>query len=319
MEQAEHEEPAVEAPRLGTAANPSRAEIQAVVERWLGRTITLGEVKQLTGGLMTTILEANFDDAMSPVVLKISGKVDDVYLDRQAEAVRYTLKHTGFPMPEIYEHDISGSLVPYSYILMPRTRGENLGKVKESMSEEDHTQLLWDMADFCADMHSHEVKRYGMIGAEESWTSWTERTAADFAEWDRKLVGKLTEEGHSLLRRVIDDLPNQLEGTGPPCLVHGDIWSPNIIVHEKRLECFLDHEGLFWPDEKDLADLEIWGTVDKRFFDRYREHRPDDGGYDRRRKVHWLGALLIHVDLFGEGYIGWSENLMREMLGLPTQ
>lgn len=307
------QEPVVEAPRLGTAVDPSRAEIEAILASWLGRTARTGEIRQLKGGLICTILEVSYADDRPPVVLRLSGEVGDAYLARQAEATLYTRRHTAFPMPELYRYDISGDLVPYSYALMERIPGQHLGEVRESLSEEQLGGILTDLADACAAMHSHEVERYGQIGMDEAWTCWTERTAGNLAEWHDKLAEKLTADGLASLRRVIDDLPRHLEGTGPPCLVHGDIWNPNIMVHGGKLRSFLDHEGLFWPAEKDIADLQIWGTVDDRFLARYREHCPDDGGYERRRRVHWLGALLLHVDLFAGNYVTWAEDLMREM------
>lgn len=303
----------VEPPRLGVAVAPTREQIDAILAGWLGRPVRSGEIRQLRGGLICTILEVTYAGGAAPVVLRLSGEVGDAYLARQAEASLYTRQHTSFPMPEVYRCDISGELAPFSYTLMERIPGRHLGEVREGLSEERLGAILTDLADACAAMHGHEVARYGQIGSEESWCCWVERTAGDLARWHDKLADKLSDGGRASLRQVIDELPAHLEGCGPPCLVHGDIWNPNIMIHEERMVSILDHEGLFWPAEKDLADLEIWGTVDARFFDRYREHCPDDGGYERRRRVHWLGALLLHVDLFAGDYVPWAEDLMHQM------
>ena len=95
-------------------------------------------------------------------------------------------------------------------------------------------------------------------------------------------------------------LPGLLDHDVAPSLVHGDLWSGNIVDGRWLIDpavCRADRE-------LDLAMLELFGTVPEALARGYDEVWPLDAGWQRRRPALQLYHLLVHVRLFGAAYHG---------------
>jgi fructosamine-3-kinase len=67
--------------------------------------------------------------------------------------------------------------------------------------------------------------------------------------------------------------------------------------------------------EVDLAMMELFGSFPQRFRDAYRASRPVSSRYDAYlRDLYQLYYLLVHVNLFGGGYVGGSLGAARRAL-----
>jgi protein-ribulosamine 3-kinase len=107
---------------------------------------------------------------------------------------------------------------------------------------------------------------------------------------------------HRLLDRL-DDLiaPGNEEG---PSLLHGDLWSGNVHITGGSVAALVDPSVYYGHREVDLAMADLFGGFDSRFHAAYREAWPIQAGYeDGRRAVYQLYYLLVHVNLFGAGYV----------------
>ncbi len=110
------------------------------------------------------------------------------------------------------------------------------------------------------------------------------------------------------LRRRVDNLAarldNWLDDSGTPTLLHGDLWSGNILTANARVSGFIDPAIHYGDPEIELAFTTLFHTFGSRFFDRYREHRdiaPDF--FETRCNLYNLYPLLVHVRLFGGSYV----------------
>ncbi|MEX2535727.1 MAG: fructosamine kinase family protein [Trueperaceae bacterium] len=89
-----------------------------------------------------------------------------------------------------------------------------------------------------------------------------------------------------------------------PGLVHGDVWSGNVLARNGRITAMLDPAIYFADPEVELAFIELFATFGEAFWERYGELRPIDPGYrEVRRDVYQLYPLLVHTALFGGGYV----------------
>lgn len=104
------------------------------------------------------------------------------------------------------------------------------------------------------------------------------------------------------LRAAIDDgrLAVLLDHDVAPSLVHGDLWSGNVVGGEWLIDPAVHHADR----ELDLAMADLFGGFARPFWDAYARAWPLDEDWERRRRALQLFHLLVHVRLFGGGYVG---------------
>lgn len=67
--------------------------------------------------------------------------------------------------------------------------------------------------------------------------------------------------------------------------------------------------------EVDLAMTELFGGFGARFYDAYRATRTVSAAYEsHRRALYQLYYLLVHVNLFGAGYVERTRRAAREVV-----
>lgn len=103
------------------------------------------------------------------------------------------------------------------------------------------------------------------------------------------------------IERVADSLERWLPDAAP-CLVHGDLWSGNVLFTSQG-PAIIDPAVYRHYPEVDVAMLTLFGGPGEAFFDAYWDGaRPDD--WERREALFQLYPLLNHLYLFGGSYRG---------------
>ena len=123
------------------------------------------------------------------------------------------------------------------------------------------------------------------------------------AEWDR-LFDRLP----AILRPADEDGPS---------LLHGDLWSGNVLPATAG-PALIDPATYRGHREVDLAMADLFGGFGDRFHDAYGEVWPLQPGYEARRPVYQLYYLLVHVNLFGGGYVGRTADTLGTILASAT-
>jgi fructosamine-3-kinase len=100
-----------------------------------------------------------------------------------------------------------------------------------------------------------------------------------------------------------------------PSLVHGDLWSGNVLAVGDGEPALIDPSPYDGHREVDLAMSELFGGFDDEFYAAYDRGWPLRPGYrELRRDVYQLYYLLVHVNLFGESYHGQTVAALRRAL-----
>lgn len=102
-------------------------------------------------------------------------------------------------------------------------------------------------------------------------------------------------------------LADRLPAAPPPALLHGDLWTGNILVKDGRLAALVDPACYHGDAEVDLAMLCLFGAPDEAFWDAYGLLEP---GWEQRRPIYQLFPALVHMRLFGASYAGLVERLL---------
>ena len=151
--------------------------------------------------------------------------------------------------------------------------------------------------------------RDNVIGPLAQPNGWLDTSGAFVVE--RRLrphLGSLPADVARRLAAACDGpLPELLDAHDPaPSLVHGDLWSGNVVDGRWLIDPAVHHADR----ETDLAMLTLFGSPPGAFWSAYEAAAPLPAGWQRRRPALQLAPLLVHVRLFGAGYV---PNLARAM------
>jgi len=111
----------------------------------------------------------------------------------------------------------------------------------------------------------------------------------------------------SLLKRLADWLPPQPAAS----LLHGDLWGGNWLTTASGQPALIDPAVYYGHREADLAFTELFGGFPGDFYAAYKAAWPLEPGYEERKDLYNLYHLLNHLNLFGEGYGGSVDSILR--------
>ena len=97
----------------------------------------------------------------------------------------------------------------------------------------------------------------------------------------------------------------------PPALIHGDLWSGNFLADETGQAVLIDPAVSYSHREMDLAMSRLFGGFAPGFYRAYHAAYPLEKGLEERIKIYQLYYLLVHVNLFGGGYINSVRQILR--------
>ena len=110
------------------------------------------------------------------------------------------------------------------------------------------------------------------------------------------------------VERLAADLPERLPARPIPALLHGDLWTGNVLVDGPRVAALIDPACYRGHAEVDLAMPTLFGASGAAFWDAY----PVAPGWAERRPIYRLWPAIVHLLLFGEGYRSLVGRSLRE-------
>ncbi len=118
-------------------------------------------------------------------------------------------------------------------------------------------------------------------------------------------TGKLPSPVMQRIENLAEKMHDFLPETPPSSLLHGDLWAGNMLIDGNKAAGFIDPAISYGHAEMDLAFIDLMGGLAPGFFEAYGEHLPIDPAFEEHRKtIYQLWPLLVHVRLFGGGYVG---------------
>jgi fructosamine-3-kinase len=125
--------------------------------------------------------------------------------------------------------------------------------------------------------------------------------------------GQLPKAMHTRIETLAAKLDDLLLEPEQPSLIHGDIWSGNVLVHNEQIAGFIDPAIYYAHAEMELAYIALFGTFGQAFFSEYARLRPIVSGFfEERRHIYGLYHLLVHVEIFGGDYVNQVDNVLRQ-------
>jgi fructosamine-3-kinase len=113
--------------------------------------------------------------------------------------------------------------------------------------------------------------------------------------------GHLSAAERRLLERLVERLPALLPRDSPPSLIHGDLWSGNVLSSESG-PALVDPACAYADREMEFGISTLFGGFSGRFFAAYEEGWPLPAGWRERNPLYQLYHLLNHHLIFGGHY-----------------
>jgi len=184
------------------------------------------------------------------------------------------------------------------------------------------SRSFWD--DFAKNLtalHKNTSEKFGLdhdnyIGSLKQFNYW-ENTWTEFFRVQRLEIQIKMARDSSLLDRSIvsafERFYNRLDDIFPneqSALVHGDLWSGNFMVGENGEPIILDPAVYYGHREMDLAMSQLFGGHPNEFYNSYNKYFPLEKGWQKRMDYCNLYPLLVHVNLFGGGYVASVKSIV---------
>ncbi|OKS85991.1 fructosamine kinase family protein [Mucilaginibacter polytrichastri] len=90
----------------------------------------------------------------------------------------------------------------------------------------------------------------------------------------------------------------------PSSLIHGDLWGGNYLISTDATPYLIDPAVSYGNREFDIAMTTLFGGFSESFYSAYHESFPLNIGWQERIALWNLYPLLLHLNLFGAGYLG---------------
>jgi fructosamine-3-kinase len=226
--------------------------------------------------------------------------------DLEARQLRYLATHTAIPVPEVVHVDDTRLVMTYIAADGAITR----------RAEEDAGRKL-------AALHAITAPAFGFdfdtpIGgliqpnsALDSWRDFFRDRRVMHMAREALAAGRLPPALFARIEKLCGRLDHWIGAASTPSLIHGDLWTGNVLVKEDRLVGAIDPALAFADAEIELAFTTLFGTFGEAFFKSYGELRPiAPGFFEERRDLYNLYPLLVHVRLFGGSYVAQVERAL---------
>lgn len=251
-------------------------------------------LRNVSGGCIHHSLQVETESGQS-FFLKINPRAPRDMFPAEAEGLRKIKVEGGPKVPEVL-------LAADRFLLL------------EDLQPGPEKPTYWiEFGGQLAALHNHTSEDFGYeidnyIGSTPQVNSLEENGWTFFARHRLQYQGRLALERGYLetsefdqLVRICKKLPDLIPDQ-PASLLHGDLWSGNLMTDKNGSPAVIDPAVYFGWAEADLAMTDLFGSFPAEFYSSYQSVRDLETGFRERYQIYNLYHLLNHLNLFGKGY-----------------
>ncbi len=240
--------------------------------------------------------------------LKMNFEHEKDILAKEADGLDLLKKSTFLKVPEVYG---SGRFGDYNYLLseyVPSGRyhldyWENLGLGLAHLHLTSSAYFGLAEDNFIASLNQKNH-------FEESWLEFFIEHRLEpllgKAYFDKLISIEFYKKFQEIYPRLKGIFPDE-----KPALLHGDLWSGNVISTKDGQPCLIDPAIYFGHREMDIAFSKLFGGFDPKFYESYESVFPMEPEFEARMGVYNLYPLLVHLNLFGTAYLPGIERIIQ--------
>ena len=276
-----------------------------------GNSVAITETDRLSGGDINKAYALTLNTG-DKIFMKANAKSNAAFFTAEAAGLTAIASTKGISTPKILcTGTDDGEDVGYSFLLLEYIKSS--GKIKTYWETFAQELAAMHKADVATVVSTGSTTPYGFsqdnfIGARPqqntpagSWVSFfrEQRLAPQFKAAD----SYFTPADREKITKLLDNLDRFLIEPEQPSLLHGDLWSGNVMCGSDGKAMLIDPACYVGHREADLAMTELFGGFPQSFYDAYKEAFPLQPGYEERRDLYNLYQLLNHLNLFGPTYL----------------
>jgi fructosamine-3-kinase len=261
-----------------------------------------------SGGCINNALKIHTNEV--DYFLKLQTGIPQDMFAKEEAGLKILNQATSIKIPEVYG---KGVLDDRHYLLM------------EYVDQTLPVKNYWEeFGTALAQMHRNNSNRnYGLDhdnyigklpqpnGQSEDWISFFIENRLEY-QLELAIKNQLVDQGLiDRYRRFYKELPNLLP-VDKPALLHGDLWSGNVMVGKEGQVCLIDPAVYFGHREIELAFTQMFGGFSRAFYQAYHEEYPIDPGFDQRVEIYNMYPHMVHVNLFGPSYLSGVVSVLKK-------
>lgn len=258
------------------------------------------------------------------------GSINDAFRVETKQDKFFLKVNSASRFPNMFEAEKRGlELLGQSSFVIPKPL--NVGEVGETqfilmewIEQGAPISSFWDsFGRSLAELHLLSSDQFGLdhdnyIGSlpqkNSEHTSWSDFYREErlfpqmkLAEKKGQLTSKMTTGFDALFRELVNLFPSE-----KPSLLHGDLWSGNMMIAQNGLASIFDPAVYYGHREMDLAMMALFGGFGESWVEAYNEVYPLESGWQERIPLGQLYPLMVHVNLFGGGYASSVERILSQ-------
>lgn len=273
---------------------------------------TLGPLAQLKTAVFVAAGNHNqgikLETTEGPFFLKLNFDHERDILAKEAEGLHLLRKSTFLKIPQTYGF---GRINDYNYLLSEF--------IASSRQQLDYWE---DLGLGLAHLHLTHGKAFGLESdnyiaslhqknhQNNSWSDFFIEQRLEpllgMAYFDKLIPLDFLKKFQTIYAKMESIFPKE-----KPSLLHGDLWSGNVICNQEGKPCLIDPAVYYGHREMDLAFSRLFGGFDSRFYDAYESIIPLEPGFENRIGIYNLYPLLVHLNLFGTAYLPGIEKIIK--------
>ena len=277
---------------------------------------------------INNIIEHHFGRVPSQIVKLTGGDINEVYLVFFQEKSVVIKINTSRLLPQLFEKEKQGlELLSRSTFIVPKPI--KTGSIDDAQFLildyiEQGSELDWAVfGKKLARLHQIEGKFFGLD--HDNYIGSLEQIKKECGEWSEfytnhrllTLTAKARDQGLFEKKHCnwVEKLCQRLDELIPACrpsLIHGDLWSGNLLIDTSGHPVLIDPAVYYGHPEMDWAMLSLFGSYPVEALDHYQNLHPLEKGLNERKDIHQLYPLMVHLILFGKGYLNGVESTLKK-------
>lgn len=317
-----------------TKSKLTEEQLRRLAEAVFGEDRPLAEAEELTGGYFNAAYRLKLKGG-EEAILKVAPADDTETMSyergimtTEVEALQLAGKLGLAPVPVVYAHDVSRTVLPYDYFVMEKVKGQPYNEIRDRMTAQERSAIEEQLGRYNRRINELKGESFGLFNPPDgsrfrTWREAFSRLIGDVLD-DAVRLGAQMPVDTGLIRRGIDELLPALDEVREPRLVHWDLWEGNVFVDEGRITALIDWERALWGDPlmefhfRYIAEHQLRVVEQCDAFYRGYGSFCDSPDEKRRKKLYDLYLDLIYFvecssrKYTSQDHLDWAHNQLLE-------